>query len=132
MIHGVPYTLDSWIVTKQLDVPVMRERIQAAVAKSGVREEALTPRHCLFAAHGELGGADFKAIARWGERVGTGTVSALLSRGYGASDKPCGSRRFAVPRHALRFYVPALWPQAKQGEVLLQTERGTVAVPRTR
>jgi hypothetical protein len=32
------------------------------------------------------------------------------------SDSPYGKRRFAVPHHVLRFYFPALWPQAEQDE----------------
>ncbi len=143
LVDWVQYTLDICIdqvefMTKQLDVQGMRDRIQAslafevAVAKSGVREEALMPLHYLFSTQGELRRADFKAMTGLGERVATATVSALLNRGFVASDTPYGSLRFAVPRHALRFYFPALWPEAEQDEVLLQAEQGTVGVPLTR
>lgn len=82
------------------------------------------PLHYLFATQGELGRADFKAMTSLGERVATATISALLSRGFVASDTPYGNLRFAVPRHALRFYFPALWPEAEQDEALLLAEQG--------
>jgi hypothetical protein len=48
-----------------------------------------------------------------GDRVATGLVSALLREGYLATDSAYGALRFAIPRHALRFYFPALWPEAE-------------------
>jgi hypothetical protein len=39
---------------------------------------------------------------------------------------PDGVTRFAVPRHALRFYFPALWPEAEQDEAFLS---GAVGLP---
>jgi Fic family protein len=135
LVDWVRYTLDLCIdqvefMSRQLHVQGMRDRIQAALAfestvvKSGVREEALMPLHYLFATQGELGRADFKAMTGLGERVATTTISALLARGFVASDTPYGSLRFAVPRHALRFYFPALWPEAEQEEALLQAQQG--------
>lgn len=135
LIDWIEYTLDICIdevefMARQLEVQGMRDRIQAALAfertvvKSGVREEALMPLHYLFATQGELGRADFKAMTGLGERVATATISALLSRGFVASDTPYGSLRFSVPRHALRFYFPALWPEAEQDEALLLAEQG--------
>ncbi|MDB5998564.1 MAG: filamentation induced by cAMP protein Fic, partial [Rhizobacter sp.] len=58
-----------------------------------------------------------------GERLATETVSALLRNGFVASDTPYGKLRFAVPRHALRFYFPALWPEAEQDEAMRIAER---------
>jgi hypothetical protein len=58
-----------------------------------------------------------------GDRVATETLSALIRCGFLATDSAYGKVRFAVPRHALRFYVPALWPEAEQDEALLDTER---------
>ena len=135
LIDWIGYTLDVCIdqvefMTKQLDVSGMRDRIQAAlsfesvVLKSGVREEALMPLHYLFATKGELGRADFKAMTGLGERVATATIAALLNRGFVATDSPYGALRFAVPRHTLRFYFPALWPEAEQDQALLETEQG--------
>lgn len=43
-----------------------------------------------------------------------------------ASDSPDGALRFAVPRHALRFYFPALWPEAEQDEAFVS---GAVGLP---
>ena len=143
LIDWIHYTLDVCIdqvefMTKQLDINGMRDRIEAALAfeasavKSGVRPEALIPLHYLFATQAELGRAEFKAMTGLGERIATETVSSLVRRGYLASDSAYGKLRFAVPRHALRFYFPALWPEAEQDEALLQAElskarRGAVA-----
>ncbi|HET7865919.1 MAG TPA: Fic family protein, partial [Burkholderiaceae bacterium] len=69
-----------------------------------MRDEALLLLHYLLATQAELGRADFKAMTGLGDRVATSTVSALLQRGFLATDSPYGSLRFAVPRHALRFY----------------------------
>lgn len=137
LIDWIGYTLDVCIdqvefMARQLDVQGMRARIQAALAyevavvKSGVREEALTALHYLFATQGELGRADFKTMTGLGERVATATVSALLARGFVTTDSPYGALRFGVPRHALRFYFPALWPEAEQDEGFLS---GAVGVP---
>jgi Fic family protein len=142
LVDWIRYTLDICIdqvqfMTQQLDVQGMRDRIRAALAyeaavvKSGVREEALHALHYLFATQGELGRADFKAMTTLGDRVATATLSALLQRGFLATDSAYGSLRFAVPQHALRFYFPALWPEAEQEEVGLalvsQQERGREA-----
>lgn len=116
-------------MAQQLDVSAMRDRLRAALAfesaviKSGVREEAWMPLHYLFATQGELGRADFKAMTGLGERVATSTITALVNRGFVATATPYGSLRFAVPRHALRFYFPALWPEAEQDEADLGIER---------
>ena len=47
------------------------------------------------------------------ERVATNLVSALLKNGFLASDTAYGALRFAIPRQALRFYFPVLWPKAE-------------------
>lgn len=125
LIAWIDYTVKTCIdqvefMTRQLDVAGMQERIAAALAfeettlKSGVRQEALRPLHYLFATRAELGRAEFKTMTGFGERVATDALSALLKRGFLASDSPYGKVRFAVPRHALRFYFPALWPEAEQ------------------
>ncbi len=135
LLAWIHYTLDLCIdqvqfMAQQLNVNGMRGRIEAALAfeaatmKSGVRAEALMPLHYLFATESELARADFKTMSGLGDRVATETVSALLRRGFLATDSPYGKLRFAVPRHALRFYFPALWPEAEQDEVLLQAEQG--------
>jgi Fic family protein len=141
LIDWISYTLDVCIdqvefMTKQLDINGMRDRIEAALAfdasavKSGVRPEALIPLHYLFATQAELGRAEFKAMTGLGERIATETVSSLVRRGFVASDSPYGKLRFAVPRHALRFYFPALWPEAEQDEALQRSEPGGRSVAR--
>ena len=133
LVEWITYTLEVCtdeveFMAQQLLVGGMRDRIQAALAyetavvKSGVREEALMPLHDLFATQGELGRADFKAMTGLGERVATSLLSALLHRGFLATDSSYGSLRFAIPRHALRFYFPALWPEAEQDQALLEGE----------
>lgn len=129
LVDWIDYTLDVCIdqvefMSRQLDIQGMRGRIEAALAyevsavKSGVRAEALNALHFLFATQAELGRADFKTMTGLGERVATEALSALLRRGFLATDSAYGKVRFAVPRHALRFYFPALWPEAEQDEAL--------------
>lgn len=143
LVEWIRYTLSTCLdqvrfMAGQLNVQGMRERIAAALAfeegslRSGVRQAALLPLHYMFAAQTELSRAEFKTMLGLGERVATDTVSALLREGYVASDSPYGRLRFAIPRHALRFYFPALWPEAEQDEAMLQQERqarGPSAVP---
>lgn len=131
LIDWIHYCLDVFIdqstfMASQLDVSTMHGRIAAAltfeqdVLKSGVRLEALAPLHYLFAARPTLPRADFKTLTGLGDRVGTSLISALLHRGYLASDTPYGELRFAIPEHALRFYFPALWPEAEQEQAGLR------------
>ena len=128
LVDWIFYTINLCIdqvefMTQQLDINGMRGRIEAALAfeagslKSGVRPEAIMPLHYLFATQTELGRADFKMMLGLGDRVATEAISALLRRGFLSTDSPYGKLRFAVPRHALRFYFPALWPEAEQDEV---------------
>jgi Fic family protein len=130
LIDWINYCMDVFIdqanfMARQLDVSTMRERIGAAltfeqdVLRSGVRVEATTPLHYLFAAHPTLTRAEFKTLTGLGERVSTSLVSTLLQRGYLASDTPYGELRFAIPERALRFYFPALWPEAEQEQATL-------------
>jgi Fic family protein len=141
LIAWIHYTLDVCIdqvefMTRQLDIDGMRGRIEAALAfeasavKSGVRPEALMPLHYLFVTQAELGRAEFKAMTGLGERIATETVSSLVRRGFVVSDSAYGKLRFAVPRHALRFYFPALWPEAEQDEALQRGESSAPSVAR--
>jgi Fic family protein len=135
LMEWICFVLDTCIdqvefMTKRLDVAGMRDRIAAAlvfeetVGKTGVRKEALTALHYLFATRGELPRAEFKAMLGLGDRVASDTVSALIRGGYLATEsKTHGKLRFAVPRHALRFYFPDLWPEAEQDAALIETER---------
>lgn len=134
LVDWIRYVLDTCIdqiefMSRQLDVRAMRDRLSAAllfeesVVKSGVRTQALVPLHYLFATQDDLGRADFKTMTGLGERVATEMLSSLVARGFLKSDTPYGNLRFAIPRHALRFYFPALWPEAEQDEALLESER---------
>lgn len=123
LIEWINYTLDTCIdqvrfMSKLLDVVSMRERIQAALIfeeskKTGVRKEAALPLHYLFSTNSEIGRAAFKQMTGLGERVATDLISSLLKNGYLASESAYGPLRFAIPRSALRFYFPELWPEAE-------------------
>ena len=133
LVDWIHYTLDVCMdqvqfMAQQLQVGSMRDRIHAALAfeaathKSGVREEALLPLHYLFATQAELGRADFKTMTGLGDRLATQLLTSLLRRGFLATDSAYGKVRFAIPRHALRFYFPALWPEAEQDEEWLRAQ----------
>ena len=123
LIDWISYTLETCIdqvrfMRKLLDVGPMRERIQAALIfeeskKTGVRKEAALALHYLFSTNSELGRAAFKQMTGLGERVATDLISSLLKNGYLATDSAYGALRFAIPRSALRFYFPDLWPEAE-------------------
>lgn len=106
-------------MTQALDLASMKDRMAAclgfeqSVVRQGVRAESLRALHYLFATQAELERSDFKAMLGLGDRLATAQVAALLRRGLVASDTPYGKLRFAVPRHALRFYFPRLWPEAE-------------------
>ena len=123
LIDWISYTLETCIdqvrfMRKLLDVGSMRERIQAALIfeeskRTGVRKEAALALHYLFSTNSELGRAAFKQMTGLGERVATNLISSLLKNGYLATDSAYGALRFAIPRSALRFYFPDLWPEAE-------------------
>jgi len=102
-----------------LDLSAMERRIAACLAfeeetlRSGVRREALRPLHYLFLTGGELERGEFKSMTGLGDRTAVSALSALVKRGLLKSDTPQGKVRFALPLHALRFYFPALWPEAE-------------------
>ena len=123
LIDWISYTLETCIdqvrfMRKLLDVGSMRERIQAALIfeeskKTGVRKEAALALHYLFSTNSERGRAAFKQMTGLGARVATDLISSLLKNGYLATDSAYGALRFAIPRSALRFYFPDLWPEAE-------------------
>ena len=59
--------------------------------------------HDLFSTQAAQPRGDAKALLGMKERLATLTLSALLKRGFLATDSAYGLVRFAVPRHALRF-----------------------------
>jgi Fic family protein len=88
--------------------------------KSGVRLEALRPLHYLFLSGAEIERGEFKRMTGLGERTAVNLLSALVARGLLRSDTVQGKVRFGLPLHAMRFYFPALWPEA---EADVQTQR---------
>ena len=134
LVDWIGYTLDVCIdqvrfMASMLDISTLKSRIAAALTfeeqtlRSGVRIEALRPLHYLFTAEAELSRADFKAMTMLGERIATETVSALCREGFLHTDSAYGALRFAIPPRALRFYFPALWPEAEQDAELSAAER---------
>lgn len=97
----------------------MERRIAACLVyeeqtlRSGVRLAALRPLHYLFVTGSALERGEFKAMMGLGERTAGTVLKALLERRLLASDSPQGPLRFGLPLHALRFYFPALWPEAE-------------------
>jgi Fic family protein len=136
LIDWIEYVLEMFIdqatfMSMQLDVRSMGQRIAAAMTfdaqalKSAIRIEAVEPLHYLFSTGLSLPRGRFKAMTGLGDRTATSLLSALLGRGFLASDTPYGDVRFAIPDHALRFYFPALWPEAEQEQATLAPRDGT-------
>jgi Fic family protein len=108
-------------MSELLDMQAVKARIAACLAfeasqeGSGVRMEALAPLHYLFLG-GPMERGSFKAMTGLAPRTADRVLKALLDRQLLASDTPKGLLRFGVPLHALRFYFPALWPEAEAGQ----------------
>ncbi len=83
------------------------------ILRSGVRLVALRPLHYLFVTDSALERGAFKAMTGLGERTAGTVLKALLARRLVTSDSPQGLLRFGLPLQALRFYFPALWPEAE-------------------
>jgi len=124
LVAWIDYVLDVCIdqvrfMTGLLDLAAMERRIAACLIfeeetlRSGVRREVLRPLHYLFLTGGELERGEFKAMTGLGDRTAVSALSALIKRGLLKSDTPQGKVRFGLPLHALRFYFPALWPEAE-------------------
>ena len=58
----------------------------------------------------------FKTMTGLAPRTADRLLKALFDRDLLRSDSPKGVLRFGVPLHALRFYFPALWPEAEAGQ----------------
>lgn len=124
LVAWIAYVLDLCLdqvrfMSSLLQLSAMEGRIAAclqfeqATLKSGVRIEALRPLHYLFLSGTTLERGEFKRMTGLGERTAVSLLTALLKRGLLASDSPQGKVRFGLPLHALRFYFPALWPEAE-------------------
>jgi len=124
LVAWIDYVLDICqdqvtFMRSMLDVATMQGRIAACLSveqeslKSGVRLEALRPLHYLFLSGTDIDRGEFKRMTGLGERTAVNLLGALVKRGLLSSDSPQGKVRFGLPLHALRFYFPALWPEAE-------------------
>ena len=120
----IDYVLDVCLdqvtfMRRMLNLATMEGRIAAclsfeqAALKSGVRLDALRPLHYLFLSGAEIERGEFKRMTGLGERTAVNLLRALVQRGLLSTDSPQGKVRFGLPLHALRFYFPALWPEAE-------------------
>ena len=106
-------------MTNLLRLGDMERRIAACLVyeeqtlRSGVRLAALRPLHYLFVTDSALERGAFKSMTGLGERTAGTLLKALLERRLLVSDSPQGPVRFGLPLQALRFYFPALWPEAE-------------------
>ena len=102
-----------------LNLQTIERRIAACLTfeqetlRSGVRIEALRPLHYLFLSGLQIERGEFKRMTGLGDRTAVSLLTALVTRGLLRSDTPQGKVRFGLPLHALRFYFPALWPEAE-------------------
>ncbi len=124
LVEWIEYVLETCLdqvqfMRRMLAVENMDQRIAACLAfeeqtlKSGVRADALRPLHYLFLGGNAIERGEFKRMTGLGERTAVTLLGALLKRGLLKSDTPQGKVRFGLPLHALRFYFPALWPEAE-------------------
>lgn len=123
LLAFVDYFLDVCIdqarfMGQLLKLQAMRQRIQACLAYeaaqpgSAIRMEAELPLYTMFVT-GDMERGDFKRMTGLGLRTAEHLLKALLDRRLLSSETPKGKLRFGVPLHALRFYFPALWPEAE-------------------
>ncbi len=131
LVEWIAYVLDLCLdqvrfMRSQLALGTMERRMAACLTfeqetlRSGVRLEALRPLHYLFLSGSEIERGEFKRMTGLGERTAVSLLSALVARGLLRSDTVQGKVRFGLPLHALRFYFPALWPEA---EADIETQR---------
>lgn len=123
LLAFIDYFLDICIdqvrfMTEMLNLSSIKDRIAACLAYettragSAIKLEALEPLHYIFSA-GEIERGMFKRMTGLPSRQADRCVKELLHRGLLISDTPKGAVRFGIPLHALRFYFPALWPEAE-------------------
>jgi len=124
LVEWIGYVLDVCLdqvsfMKSMLNLATLEQRMAACLVfeqetlKSGVRLDALRPLHYLFLSGAEIDRGEFKRMTGLGDRTAVTVLSALVKRGLLRSDTPQGKVRFGLPLHALRFYFPALWPEAE-------------------
>jgi Fic family protein len=124
LVDWIDYVLDVCLdqvhfMQALLNLDGMARRIAACLTfeqqtlRSGVRVDALRPLHYLFLSGQEIERGEFKRMTGLADRTAVNLLTALVKRGLLRSDTPQGKVRFGLPMHALRFYLPALWPEAE-------------------
>lgn len=124
LVEWIDYVLDVCLdqvafMRSMLNLAEIEPRIAACLAyeqqtlRSGVRMEALRPLHYLFLSGAQVERGEFKRMTGLRDRTAVNLLTALVRRGLLKSDSPQGRVRFGLPLHALRFYFPALWPEAE-------------------
>ncbi len=124
LVEWITYLLEVCIdqvkfMRSMLNLDTIERRMAACLVfeqetvKSGVRIEALHPLHYLFLSGKTVERGEFKRMTGLGDRTAVKLLTALVQRGLLKSDSPQGGVRFGLPMHALRFYFPALWPEAE-------------------
>jgi Fic family protein len=135
LVAWIDYVLDVCIDQVQfmrglLSLETVERRIAACLIfeqqtlRSGVRVEALRPLHYLFLSGQEIERGEFKRMTGLGDRTAVSLLTALVKRGLLRSDSPQGRVRFGLPLHALRFYFPALWPEAEADDSAVAGQGG--------
>jgi hypothetical protein len=63
---------------------------------------------------GEVTRGEFKQMTRLAARTADDLLAALLKAGLVESDSPKGHLHFGLPREALAYYFPRLYPEAAE------------------
>jgi Fic family protein len=124
LVDWIDYMLDLCLdqvnfMGRMLKLDEIERRIAACLTfeqetlRSGVRVEALRPLHYLFLTGMDMDRGEFKRMTGLGDRTAVNMLGATVQRGLLVSDSVQGRVRFGMPMHALRFYFPALWPEAE-------------------
>jgi Fic family protein len=108
-----------------LDMRTLRERIRSGIEYEsaqpeskalGVRPEAALALYTLFLS-GSMDRGDFKTLTglqgRTADKVLAGLVARRLVVPASEATPLKGKIRFGIPYHSLKFYFPALWPEAQ-------------------
>ncbi len=108
-----------------LDLSTLRGRINAGIVHEsslpaskglGIRTEVSLALYNLFLS-GAMDRGDFKTMTGLNGRTAEKTLSGLLARRLvvpASEATPLkGKIKFGIPYHALKFYFPALWPEAQ-------------------
>ena len=125
LVEFIDYFLDvcsdqARFMGEMLNMQTMRDRIRACLAYESAQPGSAISMQAELALHtllinGPMERGEFKQITGMAARTAERMLVTLLARGLLRSDSPRGKLIFGVPLHALRFYFPALWPEAEAG-----------------